>query len=98
MIQYISDLHLKKGCKRIINDRKPYLLLCGDFGYQRKDNYKDFMLGATSKFDKVFIVAGNHEYDNYNVNDFFKVEDLIKNICSMRNNLFFLQKEVHLIS
>jgi hypothetical protein len=95
LIQYTSDLHLEKGFKRNIIASKPYLILVGDIGYPNNDSYKDFLLNISSKFDKVFVVAGNHEYDqNKNV---LEVNNKIENICNMRNNLFFLQQKTHKI-
>jgi predicted phosphohydrolase len=94
LLQYVSDLHLEKGFVRTIVPRKPNLVLCGDIGYPKQQIYKDFMLNTASCFDKVFIISGNHEYDNEIVID---VENEIENICSMRNNLFFLQKKTHVL-
>ena len=94
-LQYISDLHLEKGFKRVIKPSKPYLLLGGDIGYPEKENYKNFLLEMSSQFDKVFILTGNHEYDEINNYKHYEIEDRIKNICNMRNNLFYLQKDVH---
>lgn len=97
MLQYISDLHLEKGFKRIITARKPYLLLAGDIGYPKESIYKDFILNLSSSFDKIFIIAGNHEYDNVIPKEFDKIDNQIENICSMRQNLFYLQKKEYLL-
>jgi len=92
--QYVSDLHLEKGFKRNINARKPYLILGGDIGYSHQQSYKDFLLEVSTSFDKVFIISGNHEYDKTNISE---TEDKIRNICDMRNNLLYLQKDTHKI-
>lgn len=95
LIQYTSDLHLEKNFKRNIIAKKPYLILAGDIGYPNHDSYKHFLLNTSSNFDKVFVLAGNHEYDqNKNV---FEVNNKIQNICNMRNNLFFLQQKTYTI-
>jgi hypothetical protein len=95
LIQYVSDLHLEKGFKRNIKPLKRYLVLAGDIGYTKQNSYRDFLLDTSFYFDKVFVLSGNHEYDNCK-----SIEDVdlqIKNICSMRNNLFFLQKKSYII-
>jgi len=96
-LQYVSDIHLEKGFKRVIKAKKPYLLLGGDIGYPNQENYKEFLLSTSQDFEKIFILTGNHEYDGINASELFKVEDKVKNICNMRNNLFYLQKDTHKI-
>ena len=94
-IQYISDLHLERSFKRSIRATKPYLILAGDIGYPKEDSYKEFMLDMASSFDKVFIVSGNHEYDNSKPSNYKEIDSRIEDICQMRNNLFFLQKKTY---
>lgn len=96
-IQYVSDIHLEKGFKRYINAKKPYLILAGDIGYPSDDNYKTFLLDMSKYFDKVFVISGNHEYDKVASKDVDTVDQHIQNICELRSNLFYLQKETHLI-
>lgn len=93
LIQYASDLHLEKGFPRIIRAQKPFLILLGDIGYIHTQIYKDFLYNVSNDFEKVFVLSGNHEYDKYK--NIGIVEDKIRNICSKRNNLFYLQKETH---
>jgi hypothetical protein len=92
LVQYISDLHLEMGYIRHIIPTKPNLILAGDIGYPHRKNYKHFLLEMSGQFDKVFVISGNHEYD-FNK----KAEEDIENICSKRNNLFYLQKKSHLL-
>jgi len=96
-IQYVSDIHLEKGFKRYITPKKPFLILSGDIGYPSDNNYKTFLLDMSKYFDKVFIISGNHEYDNVTIKDMDKVDKNIENICEMRHNLFYLQKQTHLL-
>jgi len=93
LLQYVSDLHLERGFKRSIKPRKPFLLLGGDIGYPKQENYKNFLLDISADFDKVFILSGNHEYDKFK--DVNIIDNEIENICAARNNLFFLQKKTH---
>lgn len=98
LLQIESDLHLEKKFKRKLNPKKPYLLLAGDIGYPFEKEYKDFILESSFYFNKVFILSGNHEYDfmfHDKVNGVRKTEARIRNICNLRNNLFYLQKDVH---
>ena len=97
LVKYVSDLHLEKGFKRIIVPDKPLLILAGDIGYPEQESYKNFLLSTSDDFDKVFVVSGNHEYDNKHVDEFKNVDEKIENICNMRNNLFFLQKKSYSI-
>ena len=94
-LQYVSDLHIEKGYQRHIYAKRPYLLLGGDIGYVKEPGYKNFLRDVSYSFDKVFLLSGNHEYDGYRVGNFHKVEEKIKNICSMSSNIFYLQKDIH---
>lgn len=94
VLQYASDLHLEKGFNRYIKPSKPYLLLGGDIGYPSQSSYGEFLLNTSSDFDKIFVIAGNHEYDLF---DQSYTDQLIKNICLKRNNIYFLQKNTHVL-
>lgn len=98
IFQYVSDLHLEKGFKRCIEAKTPNLILCGDIGYVFDDSYEDFLLNRTSPyFDRVFVLSGNHEYDDCD-GEFSQVDERIENICSKRNNLVYLQKKSYVLS
>lgn len=96
-IQFVSDLHLEKGFKRIIHPLKPFLILAGDIGYPTQQSYKKFLLEISYYFDKVFVLSGNHEYDNIYSSKIPDIDTRIENICIMRNNLYFLQKKSYLL-
>lgn len=97
LFYYLSDLHIEKGYQRIFNINKnlierPYLILSGDIGCVNEKSYQNFLYSISSRFDKVFVVAGNHEYDNNRKN----IEEInidIEDICNAKNNLFFLQQK-----
>ena len=98
IFQYVSDLHLERGFKRNIIAKTPNLILGGDIGYVFQDSYEDFLINKTSPyFDRVFVISGNHEYDTFK-KDFYLVDERIENICSKRNNLFYLQKKAFQLS
>jgi len=60
--QYVSDLHLEKSFKSII-PRAPYLLLAGDIAPLYSSYSKLFFDEYSKRFEKIFYVFGNHEYD-----------------------------------
>ena len=62
--QVISDIHLefiKEGMPDIQADA-PYLVIAGDLGYPNQASFWNFLSDASSKYQLVFIVLGNHEY------------------------------------
>lgn len=98
ILQYVSDLHLEKGFKRIIKPMKKYILLGGDIGYPKENNYKKFILELSDYYDKIFVISGNHEYDNCkSIEEIEEIDKIIDNICNMRNNIFYLQKKSYII-
>ena len=96
LTQYISDLHLEKNFPRNIKAEKPFLILAGDIGYPFQKSYVDFLQSLSYQFDKVFIITGNHEYDDF-TKSIEHVETQIESICATRNNLFYLQKNTHVL-
>ena len=64
--KYVSDLHLEKNHIRKIVANKPNVILAGDIGYPKEESYKKFIHDISYKFEKVFVISGNHEYDNRN--------------------------------
>ncbi len=65
-IQLASDLHLEKNSNipfdQLIKPSAPWLALCGDIGYCEQEIYQNFIKWVSTKFEKVFVIAGNHEY------------------------------------
>ncbi|RSL92934.1 hypothetical protein CDV31_014939 [Fusarium ambrosium] len=65
-IQVLSDLHLEFGQQYSSYSflaTAPYLLLGGDVGKLIDyDEYLEFMEKQVSRFEKVFLVLGNHEF------------------------------------
>jgi Icc-related predicted phosphoesterase len=69
-IQYISDVHLeflskylRKGLTKKFTP-KPADILClaGDIGYPHSLEYEKFLIESSKNWEKVFLIAGNHEY------------------------------------
>lgn len=100
LFKYISDIHLERRAlppRLFETSTKPYLILGGDIGNPSQESYEDFLLYASSKFESVFVLSGNHEYDGTEVCDYYKVDEGIRNICERRANLYYVQKNVHKI-
>ena len=93
--QFASDLHLEKGFQnRFINPVAPVLILAGDIGNPFNISYQKFLIETSYYFDKVLIISGNHEYDNFHTSKYDDVELKIKTVCSIKNNLLYLQKDI----
>lgn len=67
--QYFSDVHTEfyEQNPEIIDGfniqcEAPYLILAGDIGDPFSDVYTRFLTRLSNMFERVFIVAGNHEY------------------------------------
>ena len=92
-LQFVSDLHLEKGFTREIKISKPFLLLGGDIGNVDSFTYKSFLFQASYNFEKVFVLKGNHEYNNFEHKNY--VDIWLRDLCSKRNNLFYLQNDTY---
>jgi predicted phosphodiesterase len=94
LIQYLSDIHLEFFDSDHVDynyffvKSAEHLVLAGDIGYPTDNNYKNFIKDCSQLFNKVFIIAGNHEY--YINKPMSEVNNLISIICSEYNNVFFL--------
>ena len=93
-IQYFSDVHLecfKKPrislLKSIIHVKAATLVMCGDIGYPETPLYEDFLSHLSSRFTKIFLLSGNHEYYNKSIE---KTNTIISNICKKYDNITFL--------
>jgi predicted phosphohydrolase len=101
-IQIISDLHLEfyddydynKFIKPLNNNENNDLYLCllGDIGNPFNKNYENFISESSKKFEKVFILPGNHEYyfGEYNESKLkiYNICNKYKNVYLMDNNIF----------
>lgn len=62
--QYFSDLHLERRWKiPKISQTADHLLLAGDIGHVTDEIYQDFFKRCSQKYDRIFVVDGNHEWD-----------------------------------
>lgn len=104
MFQIASDLHLEfyqskfsdndidtdALFNRIVKPSAPNLILAGDIGYPEERIYSQFLQWVSSKFKRVFIVSGNHEY--YTKKPMSEIDRLIGDICSKYSNVNFLNR------
>jgi len=103
-IQIISDIHLEHHTppfSLIIQPSAPDLAICGDIGDPYTPLYVKFLNWCACRWERVFIIAGNHEYFlktpdcNRTIE---KVDEHIKQLCSkIGSNVYYLQKSVFLI-
>lgn len=95
-MQYLSDLHLEY--KSIVPKIKPvgtYLALLGDIGNPYHCNYRDFLTQVSYKFEKVFVIPGNHEYWNHDnmdatINQIVKITSRFPNLYLLNNDSYQL--------
>lgn len=90
LFQLLSDLHLEFDSRFDIHKAGEILLLAGDIGNPWTNAYKGFLKKASSLFDHVFVVAGNHEYYTSSIH---KVDAHIDTLCAELGNVFFLQQK-----
>jgi len=99
--QIISDIHLEINQKESANNipvTAEYLALLGDIGRPHKQNYTEFLQVMSTRYKKVFVIAGNHEYYNEKKNPYhiqFKrtmndQRKCIKKVCQRIPNVIFL--------
>ena len=90
-IQYVSDLHDKYPD---IPVKCKYLALLGDIGNPFSKSYQNFIKDMSNKFEKVFIVPGNHEYFCHTI---YATDLAIQNLCdSLPNCIYFNNKCIYM--
>jgi len=91
-LQYISDIHLEYRTKiPHIPKCGDYLALLGDIGNPFKENYSELIKQKSNEYEKVFVLAGNHEYwqKKYMVSD---VNNRINTIVNQFKNVYFMNQ------
>ena len=77
-------------------NKAKYLALIGDIGVVTKEHavslqdYSDFVNEQTKHYDKVILVAGNHEYYHSTIED---TNESIQAICDANPKLVYLHKD-----
>ena len=104
-LAYISDIHLELWQDKMPimkEDKKIHgLALLGDIGNPFDKNYHDFLMDCSNKFNKVYLLAGNHEYyhttdklpnlRNYVIDRILKVTNDINK--QTNNNIVFMDND-----
>lgn len=93
-IQYISDIHLEflnqneyEKLLNKINIVGDVCILAGDIGNPYYHNYENFLRFINYRFEKTFLIAGNHEYYK---NSIIQTKADIKNMVNDFQNISFL--------
>lgn len=112
-LQIASDLHMEMFDRdpytpasvlrqRVIQPLCKFLALVGDIGCPAEEEgykaYKEFLLHQATQFEKVFVLAGNHEYYNNGLkaNQHLSVNQIkqrIQGICDLNERLVFLDRK-----
>lgn len=107
-LQYISDLHLERRNPKapeqmfqryfemILEPSAPYLAAVGDLGYPRHPSYRYFLRWCSTRFQKIFVVAGNHEF-YAGGSSIEQVLKQIGEICQEFPNVIFLEKQSYFL-
>lgn len=93
-IQVVSDIHLEFRETFNIEPKAENLALCGDIGYPKHARYLNFLADVSTKFKRIFLIAGNHEYYSCHVEKTQrKIREAVKNF----QNIYFLDGEAILL-
>ena len=96
-LQYVSDIHLEhrtfdKGTVPLIQpvSDNAYLALCGDIGNPFLPNYEEFLSIHAKLYEKIIIIAGNHEYFHHTLQE---THDQIRILIKKYQNITYLNQE-----
>lgn len=90
-MQYASDYHLEARRRwPSLVPSAPYLALCGDIGSPRRETYMEFLRETCPRFERVFLLMGNHEAYGSSVGE---TEEMIRRLAGSLPNVTFLQNE-----
>lgn len=96
-IQYASDFHLEMyervDITQLIVPTAPFLALVGDIGSPYKDLYRQFLEHLSTQFDRVFLLAGNHEF--YNKKGYGETIQHLRSLVQGLPKVTFLHNEVY---
>lgn len=100
-IKYLSDLHLEflnlkpDWVENVIKPDAEVLILAGDIGYPYKKSYSDFLININSRFKKIYLITGNHEYySSFTMEQInSKIKEIIKDNSLKNIKLLFNEYE-----
>lgn len=93
--QYISDLHFEFGKFMNIEKYADSIIIAGDIGDPTQKYYYGFFKYLSEKFERIFFVAGNHEYYSKKRRSMQETETMLQEIASNFTNVFYLQNDVY---
>lgn len=95
--QYVSDLHLEVGQQYLTFDFEvtaPNLILAGDIGrLVDYDGYLAFLQKQTVRYDRVFLVLGNHEFYGLSFESGLDQARALEKEPSLQRKLVLLQQK-----
>lgn len=93
-LQIASDLHLEFGGADVhITPHAPNLALLSDVGSPFQPHYARFLALQSARFERVFVVLGNHEY--YGRHRPSEVVSRAREACRSLPNVQLLDREVY---
>jgi predicted phosphohydrolase len=109
LIDYLSDLHLEFYGTNIefiknkfelnhlkFHDEEKILCLAGDIGNPFLKNYELFLKWISKIYDKILLIADNHEYYSLDNKKIMKdIENKIYEISKKFNNVIFLNNDFY---
>jgi len=88
-LQFHSDLHLEKRQSfPRLKAKCKNLALLGDIGCPFRPNYKNFIKYCSDKWERVFLISGNHEF--YFTKNKFLTDLQISSVVKKTPNVHFL--------
>jgi hypothetical protein len=101
-LQYASDLHLDADSPPfsvIIEPAAADLALCGDIGSPWSPVYAAFLKWCAARWQRVFLIAGNHEYFTSNSSKTYEdTENQIRAVAAGAGmNVIYLQRDSYRI-
>ena len=94
-IQFMSDLHLERDnyAGLQVEPLAPYLLLVGDIGrFVDFEQYRDFLATQCAQFERVLLVAGNHEFYGSSRQEGLAAAEQIVHDPAMSGKLLFMNR------
>ncbi|KAI6893856.1 hypothetical protein KC318_g15111 [Hortaea werneckii] len=94
-IQFLSDIHLDRLLYQhvSIQPAAPILLLIGDIGrFDDYVQYRDFLIHHSARFEKLLLVAGNHEFYSSSRTEGLEAAERLVREPKMNGKLSFLNR------
>lgn len=96
MFQILSDVHLELNASApSVTPMAPYLCLLGDIGDPFDIKYSNFIRYCAGLFERVFVIAGNHEFYE---NDYHDTLEQIERVCAGVPQAVFLNNSTYTLT